>query len=411
MKILAIETSCDETAIAIVEAQGDIENLSLKARANVVLSQVELHKPYGGVYPSLAKREHSKNLVGVLDEALSQAKMKKKGSFTPEKEVELQKLLEREPELCRALREYAQKNAIPPLDYIAVTSEPGLEPALWVGINFAKALAFLWKKPLMPLNHMEGHIYGSLLRTREASNPKTQPTKKTQTKYECYTLGIVEFPALALLISGGHTELVIMKEHLSYEVVGETQDDAAGEAFDKVARILGLPYPGGPEISKHAELYDSKHSHNITFPRPMIDSGNYHFSFSGLKTAVKNKVRTFDTVTPPLINEVAYAFQEAASEVLVKKTLGALHAYSAKTLIIGGGVSANKRIREMLTREIAHEKGVSLFLPALPLTTDNALMIATTAVIYKTLGKALLFTPESFHKIRAHGTARLGEKA
>src|SRR3989338_5665024 len=212
MRILAIETSCDETAIAVLEGLGSRGKgqEKFKVLSNIVLSQIKIHKPFGGVVPNLAKREHQKNLPIVLKRAL--------------KESGISRLK---------------------IDAIAVTHGPGLEPALWMGINFAQELAQNWKKPLITVNHLEGHIYASWLSER-----------------------IPEFPLLALIVSGGHTELVLMKKHLDYKILGETRDDATGEAFDKVARMLKLGYPGGPEISKMAEKYKDKNK--ITFPRPML---------------------------------------------------------------------------------------------------------------------------------------------
>lgn len=397
MKILAIETSCDETAIAIIEYEGDPRTSPLYVLSNVVLSQIDLHKEYGGVYPSLAKREHAKNLVPVLDEALTKACLKKDVSSLPSyNKEELKTLLEREPDLFNQCNDYIPKIKIPEIDALAVTAEPGLEPALWVGINFAKALALTWGKPLLPINHMEGHIYSALLHNTETEEKK-------------YTLSSVTFPVLALLISGGHTELVLMRDWLSYEVIGETKDDAVGEAFDKTARMLDLPYPGGPEISKLAKRYGEKREakKTITLPRPMIDSGDYNFSFSGLKTAVKNTLHSFPKITPEIKEEMAYEFQEAATEVLVEKTAQAIEAYGVKTLIAGGGVSANERIREALIRRLTKER-VALFLPPAFLTTDNALMIALAAALREAEGKNKHIPPERFSEIRAHGTARLG---
>src|SRR3989338_8471740 len=247
MRILAIETSCDETAIAILEVRSG----KFEVRSNVVLSQIKTHKPFGGVVPNLAMREHRKNLPIILKRVLKEAKL--------------------------PLGSLASK-----LDAIAVTYGPGLEPALWEGINFAKDLAKKWRVPLVGVNHLEGHIYASWL--------GGEPPK---------------FPILALIVSGGHTELVLMKKHLNYKILGETRDDAAGEAFDKVARMLGLGYPGGPKIAKLAEKGKPK---AISFPRPMINSKDFDFSFSGLKTAVLYYLcgltkREHLTLSPPLLSK------------------------------------------------------------------------------------------------------------
>src|SRR3989344_4247172 len=249
MRILAIETSCDETAIAIVEATGDVKNASFTVLGNARLSQVAVHQQYGGVYPNLAKREHAKNLVPILEAALEEAEMLREDTqaLSHETHDAITKLLEREPGLEEQFLEFVRETEPPSIDAIAVTAGPGLEPALWVGINFAKALALAWSKPLVAVNHMEGHILAGLASERSDLNASS----------EGLTLEIknVGMPVLALLISGGHTELVLMKEwpacadRISYELIGQTRDDAVGEAFDKVARMLGLPYPGGPELS------------------------------------------------------------------------------------------------------------------------------------------------------------------
>ena len=279
------------------------------------------------------------------------------------------------------------------IDAIAVTAGPGLEPALWVGINFAKALALVWEKPLIAVNHMEGHILAALAQP-EASNDKHQTSNKSQTEQ----LGIknAEMPVLALLISGGHTELVLMKEWLTYELIGQTRDDAVGEAFDKVARLLGLPYPGGPEISRLAEhnrslglvnpSSDEGFTRPFILPRPMLHDETCDFSFSGLKTAVryllqppihKNSRPSNFVVTDEMQQTIAREFEDAVTEVLWKKTARALEETSAKTLVIGGGVSANTHIRRIFTENIARDHSdVALRIPTAALTTDNALMIA-----------------------------------
>src|SRR3989344_2625793 len=252
MRILAIETSCDETAIAILECTGDEKSAQFNVIGNALLSQVEIHKEYGGVFPALAKREHAKNLVPILEAALEEAELLREDTQALPTELHdtITKLLEREPGLDAALPAFLAESEVPAIDAIAVTAGPGLEPALWVGINFAKALALAWGKPLVAVNHMEGHILAALAQ-REASNDKHQTPNKSQ--IERFEIKGTELPVLALLISVGHTELVLKKEWLQYELIGQTRDDAVGEAFDKVARLMGLPYPGGPEISKLAE--------------------------------------------------------------------------------------------------------------------------------------------------------------
>ncbi|MEK7116846.1 MAG: tRNA (adenosine(37)-N6)-threonylcarbamoyltransferase complex transferase subunit TsaD [Patescibacteria group bacterium] len=342
MIILGIETSCDETAVSIVEAEGGLEDLNFKLLGSVIHSQIEIHKQYGGVFPALAKREHIKNLPIVLEETL------KKANF------ELNKI-----------------------DLIAVTVGPGLEPSLWTGINFSEELGKKWHIPVIGTNHMEGHIASVLFKAEE--NPKKN----------------LEFPALALLISGGHTELVFLKSWAEKEKIGETQDDAVGEAFDKVARMLGLPYPGGPEISKLAEEARIKNIKLETkFPRPMIHSKDFNFSFSGLKTAVLYYLRDKKE-----INKLAVAreFEDAVIETLISKTKKAIERVSKgtfwdrnslkvpfdtlKTLIIGGGVIANKALRENFLNLKEDYPGVEILIPEKSLTTDNATMIAAAGYI------------------------------
>jgi len=341
MKILGIETSCDETAVSVVEAEGGLDNLNFKLLGSAINSQIEIHKQYGGVFPTLAKREHIKNLPIVYEQALVNAK-------TKESEIEI----------------------------IAVTVGPGLEPALWTGINFAedlsKKLSASRRIPIVPTNHMNGHMASVLF-----SNQKT------------------EFPAIALLISGGHTELVLLKNWTEKEKIGETQDDAVGEAFDKVARMLGLSYPGGPEISRLAEEARTKNINlEKKFPRPMIYSKDYNFSFSGLKTAVlyylKDK-KEIDRIA------VAREFEDAVIETLLSKTKKAIDEYLPKTLIIGGGVIANKALRENFLRLKENYPGTEILIPEKLLTTDNASMIAAAGYIEYLRNKKLS------EKLRAQG--------
>ncbi len=385
MKILAIETSCDETAIAILEAEGDEKSATFSVLGNTLLSQIEVHKKYGGVFPALAKREHAKNLVPILEAALEEAELLHEDTqiIPEETRSAIAKILEREPGLEEQFFEFVSECEPPAIDAIAVTAGPGLEPALWVGINFAKALALLWQKPLVAVNHMEGHILAALARA-EAPNTKHEEPNKSQTN----TLQIknIKLPILALLISGGHTELVLMKEWLQYELIGQTRDDAVGEAFDKVARMLGLPYPGGPEISRLAEelrsdLNASSQGRTLEFklPRPMIDSHTCDFSFAGLKTAVLYLLKDNPEISEKEKSHVALEFENAVAEVLWKKTAQALEETSAQTLVIGGGVSANAHIRRFFTEKIKSDyPDVMLRIPSAALTTDNAIMIALT---------------------------------
>jgi N6-L-threonylcarbamoyladenine synthase len=319
MKLLAVETSCDETAISTIKVVND----KISVLSNVVSSQIKLHAKYGGVVPSLASREHAKNIVHVFKTALKEARIK---DFKKE------------------------------IDLIAVTRGPGLGPALLVGLTFAKTLAWIHRKPLVGVNHLEGHIYSNWIPDNNNKVPKN-----------C-------FPALNLVVSGGHTELVLMKKHGSYKIIGETLDDAIGEAFDKVARLLGLGYPGGPAISKIAETGDSD---AYPLPSPMMHSKNYNFSYSGLKTAVLYLLRDLKIKRPPkkVKADIAASFQKAAIDVLLHKTIRAAKEYKVKTLLLSGGVSANNQLRERLG-DIADDLGLKHFKPAMKYTTDNAAMIA-----------------------------------
>jgi len=335
MRILGIETSCDDTGIAIIEGKGKPWP-RFHILSNVVASQIEIHKKYGGVYPSLAKREHIVNLPIVLKTALRKAKLSKEG---------------------------------PEIDAVAVTYGPGLSPCLWTGINFAKELAQKWHIPLIPVDHMEGHLLVGLFSQKRISLKSDLGAPKSD-------LGRV-FPAVVLLVSGGHTQLLLMKEIGKYELLGETRDDAAGEAFDKTARILGLSYPGGPAVAAAAALA-GKPAIAIKLPRPMMHTKDFDFSFSGLKTAVlydyqkrTKKVRE----SKEYIRAMAQEIQQAIIDVLLKKTLQATQQYNAKSVILGGGVSANEELRKQLTKELKKEK-VALFLPEKSLATDNGIMPA-----------------------------------
>ncbi|HEY4476773.1 MAG TPA: tRNA (adenosine(37)-N6)-threonylcarbamoyltransferase complex transferase subunit TsaD [Candidatus Paceibacterota bacterium] len=394
MIILGIETSCDETAVSVIVGNETKNPPRFQVLAQVVSSQVKLHAPWGGVVPSLAKREHSKNLIPVLEKALGNAKLKVKkirGStkatpFDPQgvaldlKAVE--KILEREPELLEQFLKFIPTIAAPKINAIAVTHGPGLEPALWTGINLARALALTWQKPLIPVNHMAGHIYSVLI----SPNHKATPWGSKGVA--------LKFPALALLISGGHTELVLIRDWLKHTLLGATRDDAAGEAFDKVARLLDLPYPGGPVLSKLAakakttpSVGDSKHS-VFKLPRPMINSPDFDFSFSGLKTAVLYRVNDLEKQSArgqPTLDwkiQIAADFQQAVIDVLLAKTTKAIEKYKPKVLIIAGGVSANQPLRQQFTKHLAkHFPKVKLLLPLPKLSLDNATMIAVTGYL------------------------------
>ncbi len=368
MKILSIETSCDETAISILEAEGDFYNednpIKFKILANNLISQIDIHKEYGGVFPALAKREHSKNLIPLLTKTLKDSSLSAPRSKYKDINDDISKILEREPELLKLFLKYIPTIEIPDIDIITVTQGPGLEPALWVGINFAKALSLVWDKPLIPVNHMEGHLLASLASSKIEN---------------------IEFPAIALLISGGHTELILMKDWNKYEKIGQTRDDAVGEAFDKVARMIDLPYPGGPEISKLAEieriLSNPTTKFDISLPRPMLNTNDLDFSFSGLKTAVLYLVKNLkkeinqDYLPIEIKQKIALEFENAVIEILLKKTQKALQQYNAKTLILGGGVTANNQIRKEFQKLSAPRSKLEVLIPEKEFSTDNAVMI------------------------------------
>ena len=375
MKILAIETCCDETAIAVLEITGPKEKPEIEILGNTLLSQMHLHAEYGGVYPNLAKREHQKNLPILLEE-----------------------ITKHRPQITKEI------------DFIAVTSGPGLEPALWTGITFAEDLGKKWGKPVVPVNHMEGHIWSVLYK---GSRIKDEGLK---------------LPALALLISGGHTELVHVKDFGNYEIIGRTLDDAAGEAFDKVARMLGLSYPGGPKISALAAISrkregDFRASRTATagveradralsdsalrkssfrFPRPMINSGDLNFSFSGLKTAVLYKLRDNKDLPKEL---VAKEFEDAVVEVLVEKTKTALEMLGVKTLIIAGGVSGNTYLRERFKEELPD---CTIHFPTPLLITDNAIMIGIAGYIQASINPAIV---DKKVLLAAHGNLSLDNRS
>ncbi|ASB64125.1 MULTISPECIES: tRNA (adenosine(37)-N6)-threonylcarbamoyltransferase complex transferase subunit TsaD [Bacillus] len=310
--VLGIETSCDETAASVVK-NGN-ETIS-----NVVASQIESHKRFGGVVPEIASRHHVEQITLVIEEALSKAEM-----------------------------------GFDDLDAIAVTEGPGLVGALLIGVNAAKALSFAHQIPLVGVHHIAGHIYANRL------------------------IGELQFPALALVVSGGHTELVYMKEHGSFEVIGETLDDAAGEAYDKVARTMGLPYPGGPQIDKLAAVGTD----SIPLPRAWLEEGSYNFSFSGLKSAVINTLHNAsqkNEVIPP--EDLAASFQQSVIDVLTVKTSKAAKQYGVKQVLLAGGVAANKGLRAALQQEFSHSGDPELVIPPLSLCTDNAAMIAAAGTV------------------------------
>lgn len=379
MRILGIETSCDESAVCLIDAQGGFgSDFNFQVLGNSLISQVAIHAKYGGVFPNLAKREHAKNLVPVLERTLDEAGALHEKPIDISHYLEkLQQMLEREPELYAQLSVFLTKYAKPEIDAIAVTVGPGLEPALWVGINFARALSAVWDVPIVAVNHMEGHIAMSLADFASIRNSVQDPN--TSFKNEVLGLRPFEFPILALLISGGHTELVLSKKFQNYEILGATRDDAVGEAYDKVARLMELPYPGGPEISRLAEKARKSiemTSQWIKLPRPMLHDDNLDFSFAGLKTAVRRIVEANSPLTDEMKLGLALEFEDAVADVLVGKTIRAIDECGAKTLVVGGGVSANSNIRTRLAEALREAGLPPPLVPPPVLSTDNALMIA-----------------------------------
>ncbi|MAF80058.1 tRNA (adenosine(37)-N6)-threonylcarbamoyltransferase complex transferase subunit TsaD [bacterium] len=331
MNILAIETSCDETSLALIEAKGGLKAPKFNIKKHFIASQIEIHRAWGGVVPNLAKREHEKNL----------------------------------PLLFKKLEAKSYKLKA---NAIAVTVGPGLEPALWTGVNFAKEI----KKKHFPkiysersrttkiigTNHLHGHMYSFLL-------PKS------------YKLKAISYPAVQLLVSGGHTILILMKSLTDYKKLGETRDDAAGEAFDKVARMLKLPYPGGPEIETLAKKGNPD---AIDFPRPMIRDKNYDFSFSGLKTSVLYYLKANEAKSYKLKANVAASFQQAAIDVLITKTMRAAQEHNAKSIILSGGVAANSNLQKLMKLQAKSYK-LNFLSANKKFQGDNAAMIAVAGYI------------------------------
>ncbi len=369
MIILAIETSCDDTCAAIVRASGKIRS-KFKILANIISSQVEIHRKWGGVYPALAQREHKKNLLPSLLQVLNKSKISN-FKFLISNKISNDKFQIPKPKI----------------DLIAVTIGPGLEPCLWTGINFAKKLAEDWNLPLVPVNHIEGHILASLA----GSNPKLQITNSKK-----------NFPAVCLIVSGGHTQLILMQGIGKYKIIGETRDDAAGECFDKTARILGLEYPGGPAIAAAAAKITHRTGRQIPnkLPRPMLNQKNYDFSFSGLKTAVLYKVRGMkyeEKKKKKFIQAMAKEIQQAIIDVLIKKTIKAAKDYRGKTIILGGGVAANSELRKQIKKKFNN-----VILPPKNFCTDNAAMIGIAGYFNWLKGET-----KSWKKIKAEANLRI----
>jgi N6-L-threonylcarbamoyladenine synthase len=314
MYILGIESSCDESAASVIQLnkKGDFQVLS-----DVIFSQIDIHKEYGGVVPEIAAREHLVSILPCIDQSLEKAKIKAKD-----------------------------------ISAIAITSGPGLITSLISASETAKALSFVWDKPIIPINHIEGHIYSAFIEHKEK----------------------IEFPALILTVSGGHNILISMKDHFDYKIIGQTLDDAAGEAFDKAAKMMKLGYPGGPIISKLADSYKKKEE--IDLPRPMMHSKNLDFSFSGLKTALLYKLKK-DRNWSKKIPQYCYSFQKAVVDVLVSKTLKAISLEKTKSVLLVGGVSANKALKKELNAKIRKKyPDINFIAPSLKYSGDNAVMIA-----------------------------------
>ncbi len=443
MKILAIETSCDDTGVAVVEIKGQ-KKPCFTILSNIVSSQVEIHRKWGGVYPSLAKREHQKNLVPTLKKALEKAGLlsspsypppprrgrKKVGKIPPAKLKTLNEILSREKNLYENIVKFLGKYAKPKVDLIAVTAGPGLEPCLWQGVNFAKALSFYWRLPIVPVNHIEAHILANWL-----------CDCRTITQFvivgQSHNSQII-FPPICLVASGGHTQIILMKNFGKYEILGETRDDAAGECFDKAAKILDIGYPGGPAIANLAANYQPPTTnyklltinYKLKLPRPMLNTKDYDFSFSGLKTAVLYNFKSQpDSVKKDknYLIEMSREIQQAIIDVLIKKTIKAAKDYNAKTIILGGGVSANNELRKQFLQKIQKEnlsykyspppqsspskrgrKGggrdkLNLLVPPKNLCADNGAMIGA-AGYYGWLKKKI----KPWQKIKADANLRIG---
>lgn len=326
MQILGIETSCDETSLAFLS----LNKGKLKIKSVIISSQTKLHARWGGVVPELAARRHNETIIPLLHEMLGKT-----------------------------------KNKPSQIDLIAVTSGPGLITALQVGVETAKTLAAAWRKPIMGINHIAGHMVSPFL------SPTNWPLANKKSTW----------PAVTLVISGGHTEIYLMRSLSHWKLLGKTLDDAAGEAFDKVAKMLKLPYPGGPQVAKLALQGNAQ---AFAFPRPLLKHNNYNFSFSGLKTAILYTLQKYQArqITPKLKADICASFQQASLDVLINKTLRAAKQYKARSIIVSGGVSANQALRQALSEQVKNDiPNVKLFFPELNFTGDNAAMIALAAAV------------------------------
>ncbi len=348
MIILGLETSCDETAASVIEVNNNKKEINVLS--NVISSSLPLHSKTGGIIPEVAAREQVKFIIPVLEKALADAKCS---------EAEI--------------------------DSIAVTYGPGLIGSLLVGVETAKTLSFAWNKPIIPVNHLFGHIYANFI--SEIHN----------SEFIIHTSAAkIKFPLIGLIVSGGHTDLILMKDHGKIKWLGGTRDDAAGEAFDKIGRLLNLKYPAGPEIENLAKKGNPK---AFTLPRPMIGSADFDFSFSGLKAAVAREVKTIEQLNNETISDICASAQEAIVNVLVKKTIKAAIKFKVKSILLGGGVAANQKLRDEFKLEIRNLKlEIPLFVPEKSLCTDNGAMIAAAAVFnYKQVPwKKIMANPELY---------------
>ena len=372
MKILAIETSCDETAAAVIEKTPK----GVTILSNIVASQIDIHRKFGGIFPEHASRAHTEKIIPVAKEAL--------GNIDP--------------------------------DIIAVTNGPGLIGSLLVGVNFAKTMSFAKNKPIIGVNHWLGHIYSCFIQSEpSATQSKSRrraarlASRALRTDFHAgeiesgifdvaMTSDLPQFPALILIVSGGHTGLVLMKSHNDITPLGETLDDAAGEAFDKVAKLLDLGYPGGPAISKAAGKGNSQ---AYVFPRSMLERKDFDFSFSGLKTALFYETKKIGKLTPKITNDLAASFQQAVIDILVGKTIQSAYEFRPKSICLCGGVSANKELREQLKKAVAKLPWkTSYHVPPMELTTDNAAMIGIAAAYH-------LDQKTTYDKIKANSNLKL----
>jgi len=447
--ILAIETSCDETSAAVLEVKNGIpikpptqgrgvlakpkqsDRVNFDLKSHIISSQEKIHAKYGGIVPEIAARMQMEMIIPVLEQALVDAgkvarpqSLEARPLYHRANKTSARRLGERGKSSGRnkttPVRDWSQHGTLlQNIDYIAVTQGPGLITSLTVGVETAKTLALVLNKPLIPVNHLVGHLMANYLRRQPAFAPRSfSPIAHTDIKSLGAMAGRhqskkIVYPAVGLIVSGGHTMLVYMKSESDYKIIGQTVDDAAGEAFDKVAKILGLGYPGGPIISKFAEK-----GNPVAFdlPRPMIQQNNLDFSFSGLKTAVLYSLKHLNTKAPArndsqakrsdsgrlkhkLICDMCASFQQAVIDVLVSKTLRAIKQHSVKSFLLGGGVAANSELRKQLKEKIEKlnaygrvinhpltpslkrrgENEVQIFIPELKFTGDNAAMIAVAA--------------------------------